>query len=146
MIRSSTASSRVLATLDGLSGAPTFGTIFILGASPSRQERVLSNTEKITVFYLVMYITSYSIRIVLLSRYVNIYGTMAPMSLYYWYRRIWHKNSMKLTIHSIIGTAYSPNVTKSCIQEDESTRWDVLNNFAALVLAGNYSKNYTSIQ
>ena len=30
--------------------------------------------------YLVMYITSYSIRIVLLSRYVNIYDTMAPMS------------------------------------------------------------------
>jgi hypothetical protein len=28
-----------------------------------------------------MYITSYSIRIVLLSRYVNIYNTMAPMSL-----------------------------------------------------------------
>ena len=27
-----------------------------------------------------MYITSYSIRIVLLSRYVNIYDTMAPMS------------------------------------------------------------------
>ena len=27
-----------------------------------------------------MYITSYSIRLVLLSRYVNIYGTMAPMS------------------------------------------------------------------
>jgi len=33
------------------------------------------------VFYLVMYITSYSIRIVLLSRYVNIYDTMAPMSV-----------------------------------------------------------------
>jgi hypothetical protein len=29
-----------------------------------------------------MYITSYSIRIVLLSRYVNIYGTMAPMSVF----------------------------------------------------------------
>ena len=28
-----------------------------------------------------MYITSYSIRIVLLSRYVNIYDTMAPMSV-----------------------------------------------------------------
>jgi len=28
-----------------------------------------------------MYITSYSIRIVLLSLYVNIYGTMAPMSM-----------------------------------------------------------------
>ena len=27
-----------------------------------------------------MYITSYSIRIVLISRYVNIYDTMAPMS------------------------------------------------------------------
>ena len=30
-----------------------------------------------------MYITSYSIRIVLLSRYVNIYNTMAPMSVVY---------------------------------------------------------------
>ena len=30
-----------------------------------------------------MYITSYSIRIVLLSRYVNIYDTMAPMSYSY---------------------------------------------------------------
>jgi hypothetical protein len=28
-----------------------------------------------------MYITSYSIRIVLLLRYVNIYDTMAPMSV-----------------------------------------------------------------
>ena len=31
-----------------------------------------------------MYITSHSIRIVLLSRYVNIYNTMAPMSLGDW--------------------------------------------------------------
>ena len=54
------------------------------------------------------------------------------MGLYYWYRRIWNKNSVKLTIDNIIGTAYSPNVTKSCIQEDESTRWEVLNKFAAL--------------
>ena len=30
-----------------------------------------------------MYITSYSISIVLLSRYVNIYDTMAPMSWKY---------------------------------------------------------------
>jgi len=40
-------SANVLATFDGLSGAPTFGTIILLGASPSRQERVLSNPEKI---------------------------------------------------------------------------------------------------
>jgi hypothetical protein len=42
------------------------------------------------------------------------------------------KKSMKSTINNIIGTAYSPNATKSCTQEDESTRWDVLNKFAAL--------------
>jgi hypothetical protein len=28
---------------------------------------------------------------------------------------------MKLTIDNIIGIAYSPNATKSCTQEDEST-------------------------
>jgi hypothetical protein len=38
----------VLATLYDLSSAPTFGTIFILGASPRKQESVLSNNEKIT--------------------------------------------------------------------------------------------------
>jgi len=39
-----------------------------------------------------MYITSYSIRIVLLSRYVNIYDTMAPMSVIYYpscFRNMW---------------------------------------------------------
>ena len=44
----------------------------------SRSYRIFSIT---LVPYLVMYISSYSIRIVLLSRYVNIYDTMAPMSL-----------------------------------------------------------------
>jgi len=63
----------------------------IIGRASSQdnfvQERILSNLEKNLLFsitwvhYLVMYITSHSIRIVLLSRYVNIYDTMAPMSL-----------------------------------------------------------------
>ena len=44
----------------------------------SRSYRIFSIT---LVPYLVMYITSYSIRIVLLSPYVNIYDTMAPMSV-----------------------------------------------------------------
>ena len=48
IIRSVLATSSRRSTIYDLSGAPTFGTIFILGASPSRQERVLSNTEKIT--------------------------------------------------------------------------------------------------
>ena len=43
--------------------------------------RRFSTLLQTLVFYLVMYITSYSIRIVLLSRYVNIYDTMAPMSM-----------------------------------------------------------------
>ena len=43
----------------------------------SRSYRIFSIT---LVPYLVMYITSYSIRVVLLSRYINIYDTMAPMS------------------------------------------------------------------
>ena len=43
--------------------------------------RRFSTLLQTLVFYLVMYITSYSIRIVLLPRYVNIYDTMAPMSL-----------------------------------------------------------------
>ena len=48
--------------------------------SPFLITRRLSTLLHNVVSYLVMYITSYSIRIVLLSRYVNIYGTMAPLS------------------------------------------------------------------
>ena len=53
----------------------------IIGRASSQdnfvQERILSNLEKNLLF---SYITSHSIRIVLLSRYVNIYDTLAPMS------------------------------------------------------------------
>ena len=64
------ATSSRRSTVCRLSGAPTFCTIFLLGASPSRQESVLSNIKKIIES---SHTSHHSIHIVLLSRYVNTY-------------------------------------------------------------------------
>jgi len=79
----------VLATLDDLSGAPFSSTIFMYEEFLVNRKVLFLISRSYPIFsitlvpYLVMYITSYSIRIVLLSRYVNIYDTMAPMSIHY---------------------------------------------------------------
>jgi hypothetical protein len=88
------------------------------------------------VYYLVIYITSYSIRIVLLSRYVNIYGTMAPTSSSFQSGSVQSDNGVGGSFTESPSLAVISAVKEAAMSESHDAQMELMNVKLASMVSG----------